>query len=87
MKKVALTPNSADHNYACPDGNLAKLALQSLPAGISLTDGRAHTITVNYLPPGSCTSSCNNLSVYMDSTLILQASVDITKQLNLTSNG
>ena len=82
-----LTPNSADHNYACPDGNLAKLALQSLPAGLSLTDGKAHTITVNYLPPGSCTSGCNNLSVFMDSTLILQATVDITKQLNLTSNG
>lgn len=82
-----LTPNSADHNYACPDGNLAKLALQSLPAGMSLTDGQAHTITVNYLPPGSCTSGCNNLSVFMDSTLILQATVDITKQLNLTSNG
>ena len=54
---------------------------------MSLTDGKAHTITVNYLPPGSCTSSCNNLSVYMDSTLILQATIDITKQLNLTSNG
>ena len=79
-----LTPNSADHNYACPDGNLAKLALQSLPAGMSLTDGLAHTITVNYLPPGSCTSACNNLSVYFDSTLVLQATVDITKQLNLT---
>jgi HYDIN/CFA65/VesB family protein len=82
-----LTPNSADHNYACPDGNLAKLALQSLPAGLSLTDGKTHTITVNYLPPGTCTSACNNLSVYMDSTLILQATVDITKQLNLTSSG
>ena len=79
-----LTPNSADHNYACPDGNLAKLALQSLPAGMSLTDGLAHTITVNYLPPGTCTSACNNLSVYFDSTLILQTTVDITKQLNLT---
>jgi hypothetical protein len=82
-----LTPSSADHNYACPDGNLAKIALQSLPAGLSLTDGKTHTITVNYLPPGTCTSGCNNLSVYMDSTLILQATVDITKQLNLTSNG
>jgi Bacterial Ig-like domain (group 3) len=82
-----LTPNSADHNYACPDGNLAKLALQSLPAGMSLTDGKVHTITVNYLPLGSCPSNCNNLSVYLDSTLILQATVDITKQLNLTSNG
>ncbi len=79
-----LTPNSADHNYACPDGNLAKLALQSLPAGMSLTDGLVHTITVNYLPPGSCTSACNNLSVYFDSTLVLQATLDITKQLNLT---
>ena len=79
-----LTPNSADHNYACPDGNLAKLALQSLPAGMSLTDGLAHTITVNYLPPGTCTNSCNNLSVYFDSTLVLQTTVDITKQLNLT---
>jgi len=79
-----LTPNSADHNYACPDGKLAKLALQTLPAGMSLTDGLAHTITVNYLPPGTCTSVCNNLSVYFDSTLVLQTTVDITKQLNLT---
>ena len=82
-----LTPNSADHNYLCPDGNLARLALQSLPAGVSLTDGNIHTITVNYLPPGTCTSGCNNLSVYLDSALILQASLDITKQLNLTGNG
>jgi len=82
-----LTPNSADHNYVCPDGNLAKLALQSLPAGVSLSDGNIHTITVNYLPPGNCNSSCNNFSVYLDSTLILQATVDITKQLNLTANG
>jgi hypothetical protein len=80
-----LTPNSADHNYTCADGNLAKLALQSLPAGLSLTDQLPHTITVNYLPPGTCTSACNNLSVYFDSTLILQTTVDITKQLNLTS--
>lgn len=80
-----LTPNSADHNYICPNGALAKLALQSLPTGLSLTDGLIHTITVNYLPPGTCTSSCNNLSVYFDSTLILQTTVDITKQLNLTS--
>jgi hypothetical protein len=80
-----LTPNSADHNYMCPNGTLAKLALQSLPAGLSLTDGSAHTITVNYLPPGSCTSACNNLAVYFDSTLIVQTTVDITKQLNLTS--
>ncbi len=82
-----LSPNSADHNYVCGDGNLAKLALQSLPSGMSLTDGKTHTITVNYLPPGTCTSGCNNLSVYMDSTLILQATVDITKQLSLTGNG
>jgi hypothetical protein len=82
-----LTPNSADHNYTCPDGNLAKIALQSLPAGLSLSDGNAHTITVNYLPPGNCTSGCNNLSVYMDSTLILQATLNITTQLNLNGNG
>ena len=80
-----LTPNSADHNYVCPDGNPAKLALQSLPSGLSLTDGLAHTITVNYLPPGTCTSDCNNLSVYFDSTLILQTTVDLTKQLNLAN--
>jgi hypothetical protein len=82
-----LTPNSADHNYTCPDGNPAKLALSSLPAGLSLSDGKTHTITVNYLPPGTCTSACNNLTVYMDSTPILQATVDITKQLNLNGNG
>ena len=84
---TTLTPNSADHNYACPDGNLAKIALQSLPAGMLLTDGKLHTITVNYLPPGTCTSSCNNLAVYLDSTLILQATVNIATQLNLTSSG
>jgi hypothetical protein len=84
---AVLSPNSADHNYICPDGNLAKLALQSLPAGSSLTDGNIHTITVNYLPPGNCTSACNNLSVYFDSTLILQTTVDLTKQLNLSGNG
>jgi hypothetical protein len=80
-----LTPNSADHNFLCPDGKPAKLALQSLPSGMSLTDGQIHTITVNYLPPADCTSSCNNLSVYFDSTLVLQATVDIANQLNLTS--
>lgn len=84
---TTLSPNSADHNYTCPDGNPAKLALSSLPAGLSLSDGKTHTITVNYLPPGTCTSACNNLTVYMDSTLILQATVDITKQLNLNGNG
>ena len=78
-------PNSADHNYMCSSGHLAKLALQSLPSGLSLTDALTHTITVNYLPPGNCTSNCNNLSVYFDSTLILQTTVDIAQQLNLTS--
>jgi hypothetical protein len=82
-----LSPNSADHNYLCPDGNPAKLALQSLPSGMSLTDGSTHTITVNYLPPGTCTSGCNNLSVYMDSTLILQTTLNIATQLNLTNSG
>ena len=80
-----LSATSADHNYVCPNGSLAKLALQSLPAGLSLTDGLVHTITVNYLPPGTCTSGCNNLTVYFDSTLILQTTLDITQQLNLTS--
>ncbi len=82
-----LSPNSADHDYTCPDGNLAKIALQSLPVGLSLTDGNVHTITANYLPPGTCTSGCNNLSVYVDSTLILQATLNITTQLNLNGNG
>jgi len=82
-----LTPNSADHDYTCPDGNLAKIALQSLPTGLSLSDGNVHTITVNYLPPGTCTSGCNNLSVYVDSALLLQATLNITTQLNLTGNG
>jgi hypothetical protein len=84
---TTLTPNSADHNYACPNGSLANLALQSLPSGLSLSDGNIHTITVNYLPPGTCTNGCNNLSVYMDSTLILQATLNIAQQLNLTANG
>jgi hypothetical protein len=82
-----LTPNSADHDYACPDGNLAAIALQELPTGLSLSDGNPHTITVNYLPPGTCTSGCNNFSVYMDSTLILQTTVNLSTQLNLTADG
>jgi hypothetical protein len=81
-----LSPNSADHNYICANGNPAKLGLASLPAGMSLTDQKIHTITVNYLPPGNCSSNCNNLSVFFDSTLIVQATVNIATQLNL-SNG
>ena len=84
-----LTPNSADHDYICPNGFPAKLALGSLPAGMSLHDATGdptiHTITVNYLPPGNCQSNCNNLSVFLDSTPILQATVDITQQLNLVN--
>ncbi|MGA2743375.1 MAG: choice-of-anchor D domain-containing protein [Candidatus Sulfotelmatobacter sp.] len=82
-----LTPNSADHDYVCPNGSLAAIALQELPVGLSLSDGNSHTITVNYLPPGNCTSSCNNLVVYMDSTLILQTTLNLATQLNLTANG
>jgi hypothetical protein len=80
-----LSPNSADHNYICANGNPAKLGLASLPAGMSLTDQQIHTITVNYVPPGNCTSNCNNLNVFFDSTLIVQATVNIATQLNLTS--
>jgi len=80
-----LTPNSADHGYICPNGSPAKLALASLPAGMSLTDQLVHTITVNYLPPLNCTSNCNNLSVFFDSTLVVQATVNLVTQLNLTS--
>jgi len=82
-----LTPNSADHDYICPNGSPANFALQSLPTGLSLSDGNTHTITVNYLPPGTCTSACNNLQVYMDSTLILQTTLNLATQLNLTGNG
>ncbi len=79
-----LSANSADHEYSCPNGISANLALQSLPAGLSLSDGNVHTITVNYLPPGTCTSNCNNLTVYFDSTQILQATVNLAAQLNLS---
>jgi hypothetical protein len=81
----ALAPNSADHDYICPNGVSANLALQSLPSGLSISDGNIHTLTVNYLPPGTCTSSCNNLTVYFDSTQILQATVNLATQLNLAS--
>ena len=80
-----LSPNSADHDYICPNGSPATLALQSLPSGLSLSDGNLHTITVNYLPPGTCTTGCNNLSVYFDSTPILQTTLNIAQQLNLTA--
>jgi hypothetical protein len=83
----APSPNSADHTYICADGKPALLGLQSLPAGILLADGQTHTITVNYLPPGNCTAACNNFSVYLDSVLVLQTTVDITKQLILDANG
>jgi hypothetical protein len=84
---TTLSPNSADHNYQCRNGQLAKLALQSLPTGVSLSDGNIHTITVNYTPStpqtgGSCAS---NLCVYLDSTLLLQTNLDITQLLNLQS--
>ena len=81
-----LTPNSADHNYQCRNGQLAKLALQTLPSGVSLSDGNVHTITVNYTAPGnqqsggSCTS---NLCVYLDSALLLQTNLDIAQLLYL----
>jgi hypothetical protein len=81
-----LTSNSADHTFQCPNNAPAKLALQSLPAGSSLWDGNPHTITVNYLPPTeSCSPNCNNLSVFFDSVLLLQTSVDLTQQLFLSS--
>lgn len=78
--------NSSDHTYICPSGNGAKLALQSLPAGLSLSDGNIHTITVNYVAPGSCLSNCNNLAVFFDSTSILQTTVNLPQLLNLVSN-
>lgn len=80
-----LSPNSADHGYICANGVSANLGLQSLPSGLSLSDGNIHTITVNYLPPGTCASGCNNLTVYFDSTQILQTTVNLATQLNLTS--
>lgn len=81
-----LSSNSSDHGYICPSGLSAKIALQSLPTGMSLSDGNPHTITVNYLPPATgCTSNCNNLSVFFDSALILQTTIDLTQQLFLTS--
>jgi len=81
-----LAPNSANHNYQCRNGQLAKLGLQTLPSGVSLSDGNIHTITVNYTAPGnqqsggSCTS---NLCVYLDSALLLQTNLDITQLLYL----
>jgi len=83
----APSPNSADHGYICANSKPALLALQSLPAGVSLSDGQTHTITVNYLPPGNCTTACNNFSVYLDSVLVLQTTLDITQQLTLDPNG
>jgi len=79
----AANPNSADHTYTCSNGQPANLALKSLPSGISLSDGQTHTLTVNYLPPGNCTSGCNNFSVYLDSVLVLQITVDLQTQLGL----
>lgn len=83
---TTLSPNSADHNYICASGLGANLALQTLPSGLSLSDGNVHTITVNYLPPGTCTSSCNNLTVYFDSTQVLQATVNLATQLYMSNN-
>jgi len=85
-----LTSTSADHNFMCPNGQLAKIALQSLPAPLSLSDGNVHTITVNYLPPGGCLANCNNLTIFFDSVQILTTTIDLTQQLflsNTASNG
>jgi len=85
---TGLTPNSADHNYQCSNGRLAKLALKSLPAGVNLADGNVHTITVNYTAPGNLTTGVpctSNLCVYLDSNLLLQTNFDITQLLYLTS--
>ena len=84
---TTLSGNSADHNYICPDGSAAKLALQSLGSTVSLSDGNIHTITVDYTPPGNCNSNCNNFAVYLDSNLVLQITVNLAQQLYLTSNG
>jgi hypothetical protein len=81
------SPNSADHTYICPDGLPALLGIQSLPAGSLLADGKTHTITVNYLPPGNCLELCNNFQVYLDSALLLQTTVDLSKKLILDANG
>jgi len=83
---LGLNSNSADHTFMCSSGHPAKIALQSLPSGLSLSDGKPHTITVNYLPPADgCTTGCNNLSVFFDSTLILQTTVDLTQYLELNN--
>lgn len=79
----ALADNTADHTRFCPDGSAAKLALQSLGTSISLADQSIHTITVNYTPPGSCNSNCNNFAVYLDSNLVLQTTLNIAQQLYL----
>ncbi len=84
---TTLSGNSSDHNYMCPDGSSAKLALQSLGTSVSLADGAIHTITVNYTPQGSCTSNCNNFAVYLDSNLVLQITLNIAQQLYLMPNG
>ena len=83
-----LTPNSADHNYQCPNGQLSKLALQSLPASTNLSDGNLHTITVNYTAPANVTpgAACSSsLCVHLDSALVLQTNFDITQLLYLKS--
>jgi len=86
VQSCGVGANSSDHTYTCPSGSPAKIALQSLPTGLSLSDGNIHTITVNYVAPGSCTSNCNNLSVYFDSTLILQTTVNLPQLLNLVNS-
>ena len=82
----APSSNSANHNYVCPNGKAANLALQSVPSGISLSDGQTHTLTVNYLPPGNCTTGCNNFSVYLDSVFVLHTTIDLAQQLILPNN-
>ena len=81
----ALSPNSANHLYPCSNGQPALLKLAS--PSVSMSDGQTHTLTVNYLPPGSCTTGCNNFSVYLDSALVLQTTVDLAHQLVLDGNG
>lgn len=86
IQSCGTATNSADHNYICPNNTSAKIALQSLPQGLSISDGNVHTITVNYVAPGNCNGNCNNLQVYFDSTLILQATVNLPQLLSLSNN-
>lgn len=73
--------NTSHHQQLCtPSGPNSTLGIA--PATILGTDilsnGQVHTVNIQYVPPSaSCTPYCNNLTITLDSTSVLNVNVDL----------